>query len=98
MSDTSPQLVSAVAISQEADTTDNVEDNERSLKKSKPNIKDESGNTLPVKGDVDAHGESTNSSGHAHKGRNNNVNEDVAMLSAHLIAPYFNLFITVGNC
>ncbi|XP_032686811.1 uncharacterized protein LOC116851476 [Odontomachus brunneus] len=68
MSDTSPQLVSAVAISQEADTTDNVEDNERSLKKSKPNTKDGSESALLVKEDVDAQRESTNSSGHAHKG------------------------------
>ncbi|XP_014488848.1 PREDICTED: uncharacterized protein LOC106752017 [Dinoponera quadriceps] len=64
--DTSPQLVSAVAISQDSDTTENVEDDERSTKKSKLNTKDESEGIVPVK--EDAQRESTNSSVHNRRG------------------------------
>lgn len=78
IADPSPQLVSAVAISQEADDTNSVEADERSTKKPKPNMKDESEAMAVVKEGVDAESESTSSSLQARRGRNNNINDDVS--------------------
>jgi len=68
--DTSPQLVSAVPISQDVAASNNAESNafERSEKKSKTD--DRLNDILPVKEDIDTQKESTDSSILTRKGRN----------------------------
>jgi len=68
--DTSPQLVSAVPISQDVAASNNAESNtfERSEKKSKTD--DRLDDILPVKEDIDTQKESTDSSILTRKGRN----------------------------
>jgi len=68
--DTSPQLVSAVPISQDVTTTNNAESNttERSEEKSKTN--DKLDDILPIKEDTDTQKESMDSSILTRKGKN----------------------------
>lgn len=68
--DTSPQLVSAVPISQDVTATNNAESNtsERSEEKSKRD--DKLNDILPIKEDTDTQKESTDSSILTRKGRN----------------------------
>jgi len=68
--DTSPQLVSAVPISQDVTASNNAESNafERSEKKSKTD--DRLDDNLPIKEDIDTQKESTDSSILTRKGRN----------------------------
>lgn len=78
--DTSPQLVSAVSISQDVAATNNAGSSasERSEKKSKTDDRLEG--TLPVKEDIDTQKESTDSSVLTRKGRN------VLRYLSHIIA------------